>query len=142
MEWNNGRHESPSGVWAVVSHRHLGKTLHEETEPLTPPALSFVLHGESYTQKRGERVMNAGHFSINPTVEPKQFDVIFDRDHGSRQVIPGIYCFEEDLLLICLGDERPDEFVAPPQKSQALWVCRRVGAVIQPTRSSANEANS
>ncbi len=103
-----------------------GETLHEETEPLTPPALSFVLSGDSYSQRRGERVMNAGHFSINTTAEPKQFDVIFDRDHDSMHVIPGIYCFVEDLLVICLGVERPDEFVAPPQKSQALWVCRRV----------------
>ena len=63
-------------------------------------------------------------FRFNPTKDPKEIDLAPDPD-SPRKLMPGIYKIEGDLLIVCLGAERPTEFIGGANRKTTLLVFKR-----------------
>jgi uncharacterized protein (TIGR03067 family) len=114
---------SLQGVWVHVSQEYGGKKLYEEDIRLEPASL--LLAGQRYTLKCRGRVLVDEDFRIDSTTSPKLFELVRAWEDGTRWLVQGIYRLDGDLLSICLGEDRPTDFVTRPGLVQSLAVYRR-----------------
>jgi uncharacterized protein (TIGR03067 family) len=99
---SNPDQELFQGTWKVSKVLFRGQEL--------PPAdIDMIFAGDQFTLQAGGGA-NAATFRLNPTKDPKEIDVVFQR---LGVTWPGIYRLEGDRLLLCLnteGRERPRDF--------------------------------
>ena len=63
-------------------------------------------------------------FTLNPTTKVKRIEIQFTRD-GVRQTRRGIYSFEDDTLVVYLGDSRPTSLTAKPGSGDIILRLKR-----------------
>jgi uncharacterized protein (TIGR03067 family) len=78
--------------------------------------------------RRGDKVIGAGTFKLDPTKRPKTIDITFTEGKHKGKTVPGIYEIESDAFRVCIardGDERPAEFSARLGSGRTLVVYKR-----------------
>ena len=111
------------GTWEVAHSEANGQQISAEDAG----GVSVTIHGNSYEiQRNGET--DRGHFTIDPSKNPKASDVQADTGPVAGRTLPAIYEFNGSLLRICYsleGTERPDSFKTEPDSGRLLITYKR-----------------
>ena len=62
-------------------------------------------------------------FRYDAAKKPKEIDLSLPGD--PRRLLPGIYKIEGEFLIVCLGSERPTEFIGGANRKTTLLVFKR-----------------
>jgi uncharacterized protein (TIGR03067 family) len=99
-----------------------------------PRKESFLLtFGDATVVKKGEKKTENAVFHLNPSVHPKQIDIL--KEEGKKRWLLGIYEIEGDTLKFCFGPERPQELATKPGQNALLLELRREAASEAPAPS-------
>jgi len=112
------------GVWTCTSATIDGKALAEEAAR----NLKLTLTADRYKTERGEQVLFDSTYSIDPTKNPPQIDMIGTEGELKGKAALGIFKLDGDLLTICYvmpGKERPTAFASQPQSGAFLVAWKR-----------------
>jgi uncharacterized protein (TIGR03067 family) len=118
--WNSGGDLDGLGgeAWTLVE---------DNGKKIPPGAVKIVFNKGTATWQfggpEGVEQINA-NFRHNPSKDPKEIDLAADPDAPQR-TMPGIYKIEGDLLIICLGAERPTQFIGGANRKASLLVFKR-----------------
>jgi uncharacterized protein (TIGR03067 family) len=113
------------GTWTCASAMIDGKPLAEEAAK----KLRLTLTADRYKTQRGEdEVLFDSTYTIDPTKNPKQIDMIGTEGDLKGKAALGIYKLDGDTLTMCYvmpGRERPAAFESLPQSGAFLVVWNR-----------------
>jgi uncharacterized protein (TIGR03067 family) len=109
------------GTWVADSAEFAGRPLSADHAKKT--ILVFAGGQIRFTMPDGK--IERGIFKLDSAVTPKEIDVI---DETEQKGLLGIYRFDGDQLVVCMGQDRvrPKEFKSQPGVSSLLLVLRRV----------------
>ncbi len=115
--------EKHQGTWVIVSDEHDGRPI---------PAHEFggetrTIRGAEVTRFQGGVTLKSS-LSLNPLIDPKQYDTELLEGQLQGMVIRGIYKFEGDTLVTCWsnpGRLRPKSFATTPDSGLRLTTWRR-----------------
>src|SRR5262245_39737900 len=113
------------GTWTFESSEAGGRAL--PTGDLKGFTLTF--EGDKHTVKNGDKVIQVGTQTIDPSKSPKTIDVTMTEGPNKGAVMLGIYEFDGDTLKVCFdaqGKKRPTEFKSPPGSENFANVHKRV----------------
>lgn len=77
----------------------------------------------------GEDIFVKATFKIDPSKDPKWFDLTIIDDDGSKGISQlGIYKIEDDTVTFCIGgsDNRPADFTSKKNSGRVLTTYKRV----------------
>ena len=97
------------GTWICLSATVDGKPLPNETTDL----LSLTLTENRYKTEKGPEVLFDSSYTIDPSVSPKQINMVGTEGDLAGKEAQGIFSLEENILRICYvmpGLPRPKEF--------------------------------
>ena len=115
--------ERLQGTWSIVS-------LEMDGQRLTGGGGQIVVKGDRFTTIAMGAAYE-GTVVVGETGSPKTFDLRFDEGPEKGNTSLGIYELAGDTWKICLttrGDQRPNEFAAPPGTGIALETLQRGAA--------------
>ena len=101
--------ENLKGTWTCLSATVEGKALPKETTEL----LGLTLTENRYKTEKGSEVLFDSSYTIDPSEDPKQINMVGTEGDIAGKEAPGIYSLEKDILRICYvmpGLPRPKEF--------------------------------
>jgi uncharacterized protein (TIGR03067 family) len=113
------------GTWKVVLVEADGKKMPGEQYR----DMRMVVHANRYTVRRGDRVLERGTFTVDPSHKPKAIDVTPTEGKDKGKTFRGIYAIEGDTARDCFsrtGKERPREFTAKAGSGCVLRHYKRV----------------
>jgi uncharacterized protein (TIGR03067 family) len=113
------------GTWSIVGIEQNGEKVPEDK--LKGGGMKVTIKGTSYTVRVGDKTVDEGTFTVDPSKNPKQLDAQ-SSSQGKKEKLSGIYQFEGDTLRICFvpeGKERPAEFKTPAGSDRVLETLRR-----------------
>jgi uncharacterized protein (TIGR03067 family) len=71
-----------------------------------------------------------GSVKLDSSKKPKHLDLVGTEGRAKGERIPGIFKFDKERLIICLGPkntaERPEDFVAPPGSNWTVLTFKRI----------------
>ncbi len=114
------------GTWRVVAMERDGQKV---------PEADFkdrrsIVQGHSYTEKKGDEVVEKGTFQIDTTHKPHGITVTPTEGKEKGQKMLGIYEIEsDDTIRVCgaaPGKERPKDFSAKAGSGRTLITYKRV----------------
>jgi uncharacterized protein (TIGR03067 family) len=113
------------GTWLVTRVERDGRPVAD----LKPTI--FMLAGEKYVLKEDDEVLERGRLVVDPTKDPKHFDLIIE--HGDEanegQRVLGVYELNGDTLRTCAAvasdTARPQELISRPNTRHELRVLKR-----------------
>ena len=110
------------GSWRVVSGMHGGEVGADAQD------YTMVFQGDTFSIRRGDRVVMTGRFRPDPSKTPKAVDMVILDEDGEEEV-HGIYAFGEEGLTWCMagpGEKtRPDAFAAPKGSQDLLLTLKK-----------------
>jgi uncharacterized protein (TIGR03067 family) len=113
------------GDWLLVYWRMNAKDLDAAKEKIV---LTFT--DNEFSVRIGDRLHEAGTFSLNPAASPPAFDHTVTTIEGkpAELRLPGIYLLRDDLLIVCVGygGDRPKTFSTGAVSSEELVIYRRL----------------
>jgi uncharacterized protein (TIGR03067 family) len=98
-----------AGTWSCLSATVDGKPLPKETTDL----LRLTLTQNRYKTEKGSEVLFDSSYTVDPSKNPKQINMIGTEGDLAGKEAPGIYALEGDVLRICYvmpGLARPEAF--------------------------------
>src|SRR5262249_15636859 len=93
-----------------------------------------IYDGDKHTVKHGDKVIQVGTQTIDPSKSPKTIDVTMTEGPNKGAVTLGIYGFDGDTLKVCFdpqGKKRPTEFKSAPGSQHFVNVHKRVKSAAQ-----------
>ena len=112
------------GTWICVSAMIDGRPLPEETVQ----QLRLTLTAKRYKSERGDQVLFDSTYTVDPSKDPPQIDMIGTEGDLKGKPALGIYKLDGDSLTLCYvmpGKERPTKFESPPQSGVFMVVYKR-----------------
>jgi uncharacterized protein (TIGR03067 family) len=112
------------GTWTITSVVRNNNALPEDRLK----DAQFVLQGETFVQKQGDKTLAKGTFRLDPDKQPPTIDMTISEGEDRDKSILGIYQLEDDVLRICgagPGHDRPTEFAARDGSGHTLMTCKR-----------------
>jgi uncharacterized protein (TIGR03067 family) len=114
------------GTWTCAAATIDGSPLAADTAKL----LKLTLTADRFKTQRGEQVLFDSTYTIDPTKEPKQIDMIGTEGDLKGKPALGIYKLDGDKLTLCYtmpGNERPAKFESAAKSGVYLveWVRTR-----------------
>lgn len=109
-----------AGTWSCLSATVDGRLLPKETTD----SLRLTLTQNRYKTEKGSEVLFDSSYTIDPSKNPKQINMIGTEGDLAGKEAPGIYSMEGDVLRICYvmpGLPRPGAFESA-QGSKAFLV--------------------
>jgi uncharacterized protein (TIGR03067 family) len=113
--------EQLQGTWQVTAIERDGK----------PAALgtgaTFTFAVPELTIQSGEASPTRLHYKVDPTIRPRQLDVIRETD-GKATITPMVFSLEFDTLTICyppIGQKRPTKLSTQPNDQLTVLVLKR-----------------
>src|SRR5947209_5481399 len=109
------------GTWVQVSVEESGKSATSHPEQLIIAGEQWIVSGVEF----------AATFSVDPTKEPKQIDVVMHGSGSTTFRLPGIYKLEGDTLTVSMSRDmsghgkRPAEFSTKPGDPFSVIVYKR-----------------
>jgi uncharacterized protein (TIGR03067 family) len=126
------------GRWVAVASRRDG----QDAEETLVNSISRVVEADQvYWMRDGKRFAGTT-IALDPSRDPKRIDVTPDGGPARDQRVLGIYCFEEDRLVICMADAgkpRPEKFTAESGEPHTLMTFRRAGNDDKKPKSNADK---
>jgi uncharacterized protein (TIGR03067 family) len=117
--------ENLKGTWTCLSATVDGKALPKETTEL----LGLTLTENRYKTEKGSEVLFDSSYTIDPSEDPKQINMVGTEGDIAGKEAPGIYSLEKDILRICYvmpGLPRPKEFQSQAgSKTYLVWWKRK-----------------
>jgi uncharacterized protein (TIGR03067 family) len=116
--------ENPKGTWTCLSATVDGKALPKETTDL----LRLTLTEDRYKTEKGSEVLFDSSYTIDPSANPMQINMVGTEGDLAGKEAPGIYSLKEDVLRICYvmpGLPRPKEFQSQPGSKAFLVLWKR-----------------
>ena len=117
--------EKMAGKWTIESREESGKaTPAEQLKTMT-----LTLDGDKFSIKDGDKVVQAGTYTVDPSQTPKTFNAAVTEGEGKGTTMLGIYELDGDTLKGCFdqeGKKRPVEFKTPEGSKVVLMVHKRV----------------
>jgi uncharacterized protein (TIGR03067 family) len=101
--------KEPQGVWTFESQVVDGK----ETPADRVKTMTSTIEGGKYAVRRGDELVQAGTYIVDPSKSPKAIDMTVGEGPGKGTVMLGIYAFDGGMLKVCFdptGKKRPTEF--------------------------------
>jgi uncharacterized protein (TIGR03067 family) len=117
------------GTWSLVSLVNDGKSLvDEKTPPNTGPATTLSYEGNKWAVRVGDQTVAAGVFTIDPSKNPKEIDILDESGKKNDKTKLGIYEISGDTYKYCLGPAgkpRPKQFTSKEGTGDSLGVMKR-----------------
>jgi uncharacterized protein (TIGR03067 family) len=113
-----------SGTWSCISATVDGKPLPKETTDL----LQLTLTRDRYKTEKGSVILFDSSYTIDPSKDPKQINMIGTEGDLAGKEAQGIYSCDGDVLRICHvmpGLPRPESFESTPGSKAFLVFWRR-----------------
>jgi uncharacterized protein (TIGR03067 family) len=88
-----------------------------------------IYEGDQHTVKNGDKVIQVGTQTIDPSKSPRTIDVTMTEGPNKGAVMLGIYEIDGDTLKACFdpqGKKRPTEFKSAPGSQNFVNVHKRV----------------
>lgn len=104
------------GIWTGASATVDGVALPDATVH----QLRLTLTADRYKTEKGSQILFDSTYTVDPSNNPKQINMIGTEGDLAGKVAEGIYSFEGDTLRICHtmpGKPRPTAFASPAQES-------------------------
>jgi uncharacterized protein (TIGR03067 family) len=115
--------EALQGTWELSSFERDGKAV--KLEEVT----KVTFTDEKFVVKRGDEVVAAGTFKLDPSKKPKACETSYTEGPDKGKTFKGIYQIEGDTEKFCRAGlpsgERPTEFKTKPDSGQVLSVYKR-----------------
>jgi uncharacterized protein (TIGR03067 family) len=111
------------GTWTFVSMEMDGQPAPKGDDPQT-----ITFKGDTFTVKVGDKVVQAGMQTLDPTKKPKAVDSPVTEGEGKGTTMLGIYELDGDNLKACFdtaGKKRPTEFKTAAGSGHMLVVLKR-----------------
>ena len=115
------------GAWEVSESIARGTALPDDIRK----ELRFAFKGDklTVTGEMGTGSIREYSFKLDQTKSPKAIDTTALTGPHKGKTVPAIYELNGDILKICIPNEvtseRPNEFKAPKEKNQCLFVLKR-----------------
>jgi uncharacterized protein (TIGR03067 family) len=118
--------EKLEGTWSVSSLTIGGKEVPAEALK----EFRAVIKGNKYTLMMGDKALEEGTFTVDPSQKPKAIDSTATTGPDKGKTTKRIYELEGNTLKMCSGpsgsDKRPTEFSSKPDTEHQLAVYTRV----------------
>lgn len=106
------------GTWHLVYFERDGKELKVQGETQS------MFTGDKFVVKRGDKVIAAGTFKLDPSKKPKTLDAAYTEGPDKGKTFKSIYQIDGDLLKFCRAgtpdEDRPTEFKTKPESGQLV----------------------
>jgi uncharacterized protein (TIGR03067 family) len=116
--------EALQGTWELSAFERDGKEV--KLEDVTK--VTFTV--DKFVVKRGDEVVAAGTFKLDPSKKPKVCDTTYTDGPDKGKTFKGIYQIDGDTEKFCRAGlpsgERPTEFKTKPDSGQVLSVYKRL----------------
>jgi len=117
-----------AGNWDCTSAAVDGKALPEATVK----KLRLTLTETQYRTEKGDEVLFDSTYTVDPSTNPKQINMVGTEGELNGKQAPGIYSLEADVLTLCYtmpGRPRPMRFESPTNSGVFLMTWKRRNAV-------------
>jgi uncharacterized protein (TIGR03067 family) len=109
-----------TGTWRIESMVVEGAKVEEDQFKTA----RLVLKGDKFSMTHGD-VTYGGTYRVDVSKKPKTIDVVFTEGPDKGNTLLGIYELDGDTYKVCIGKERPKEFVSKPGSGHVLEVFKR-----------------
>jgi uncharacterized protein (TIGR03067 family) len=116
--------EKLAGKWTFASREEGGK----ETPAEQLKTMILTLDGDKFTVKDGDKVVQAGTYTVDPGQTPKTVNATVTEGDGKGTTMLGIYELDGDTMKCCFdpeGKKRPTEFKSTEEAKTILMVHKR-----------------
>jgi len=116
--------EKLAGKWTFASREEGGKATPAEQLK----TMMLTLDGDKFTAKDGDKVVQAGTYTVDPSQTPKTVNAAVTEGEGKGTTMLGIYELDGDTMKCCFdpeGKKRPTEFKSAEGSKVILMVHKR-----------------
>src|SRR5262245_30126494 len=115
--------EKLQGTWTVVSAEYdAGKTADEEL--IKNKGLKWEFVENKITVHFGDKSRGMA-YKLDPSKKLKELDLTYTEGRRKGKTDPAIYALEGDTLRICIGKDRPTEFVTKDESARYLLILKK-----------------
>jgi uncharacterized protein (TIGR03067 family) len=113
-ESNQKEIASLEGTWIAVGAEEKGKKITQDE--LQNQSLTMIFKGDKVSIIEGKGKPKEYSFTLDLSKKPAHFDLKEEGKGARKGIIPAIYSFEQNKLVICMGSNfSPDEEEKRPQ---------------------------
>ncbi len=130
MAAQSGVDQPLEGTWALISSIRDGLEVSRNAVRSDRAPLHYTFRADkTYSVSAGERELERGTFTIDPSASPKMFDHVPATGNDPGWLRLGIYEVGNDILKMCISrrvGSRPTAFSALPDSGYTIYIFMRV----------------
>ena len=104
------------GVWRFDSYVIAGKKMDKKEREKT----TIKFEEGRFTQRKDKVFDGAGTWKVDATKSPMDFTMTYKEGEATGVTLIGIYQWDDDDLVVCLGNPRPGKFESDSKNNNTL----------------------